>query len=104
MRASLIVRSPPNGSSTTSPKLSLRLDVIEVEGPSIDDFDILVLWMTAELARLWAVPLAAMPALPPAALDALEAAFEPSGLTRQIKRQLEVTLGILVAHLPRRIH
>lgn len=86
------------------PMLLSRLDVIEVQGPSISDFDALLFSITAELASLWAVPIDAMPTLPAATWDALEQQFERSGSARHLRRKLEATYSDLVTTVTRNAH
>jgi ATP-dependent Lon protease len=90
-----------NNPGLLPPMLLSRLDVIEVAGPSADDFAILLASMTFDLARAWAVPIAAMPTLPKPAVSALEKAFAVSQSARALQRHLEIVFATLVQTTPR---
>lgn len=83
-----------------SPLLS-RLDLIEVEGPSAEHFELLLATMMADLSRAWNVASTSMPSLPSGAIRALEKAFVRSQSARQMQRHLEMILSTLVATTPR---
>lgn len=85
-----------NDPSTLPVTLLSRLDVVEIDGPTVEHFDLLVLSMTAALARTWNVPVTSMPTLPGPALDALEKAFAQSRSARRLRRHLESVFATLV--------
>lgn len=93
-----------NDTDRLPPPLLSRLNVIEVEGPRPEDFDLLLVSMTADLARTWAVPAAALPAVPRAPLDALRKAFITSGSARELRRNLETVMSVLISSTPRPTH
>jgi ATP-dependent Lon protease len=85
-----------NDPSTLPATLLSRLDVVQVEGPTMEHFNLLLLSMTAALARSWNVAVTSMPKLPAPALDALEKAFAQSRSARRLRRHLESVFATLV--------
>lgn len=93
-----------NDASQLPATLLSRVEVIEVEGPTIDDFELLLASMTTHLARAWEVPVASMPVLPDAAIASLRMVFATSRSARRMQRHLEAIYGSLVRFAPRPTH
>lgn len=86
------------------PTLLSRLDVVQVSGPSIGDFDLLMLSITSDLARLWDVPVGSMPALPSSVLGGLETTFQGTRSARRLRRAVEAAYGAVVVGMRRQSH
>ena len=93
-----------NDASQLPPTLLSRVEVIEVEGPTIDDFELLLVSMIAHLARAWEVPVASMPVLPGAAVASLKKVFATSQSARRMRRHLESIYGSLIRFARRPTH
>ncbi|WP_161978390.1 AAA family ATPase [Sphingomonas oligophenolica] len=87
-----------NDSAMLPAVLRARLDIITVEGPGIEHFDVLYTTIGSNLAKRWGVPAAAIPALPPRAIRVLRATFAQKRSVRSLRQNIE---QLMAAAIPR---
>jgi hypothetical protein len=77
------------------------MDVIVVPPPGVEHFDIVVGGLIAGMARRWGVPARSMPELPRRARMVLREGFARHRSLRQLRRNLEDVLAVLVSEARR---
>lgn len=90
-----------NHASRLPTPLASRLDVVEVGGPEVEHFDVIMAGVMAAMAARWGVPPAVMPEPPSRARSVLREAFARHRSVRLLKRHVEDVVAALVAG-PRR--
>ena len=83
--------------------LRSRLDIIHVDGPTADDFDILMPNLVDEIAGHWGMPHSFLPALAPEAEQLLRERFAKHRSIRHLDRELRNALAASIIATPRRV-
>ncbi len=73
-----------------------RLEIIFVDGPGAEHFEVVLEGVLSALAARWQLPLSYFPELPARALRVLRESFNRSRSVRLLKRHVEAVLGALL--------
>lgn len=76
--------------------LASRLDIVHVEGPQVEHFDVLVRNVVADLIARWQVVPSSIPEVPTRARKVLREAFARHRSVRTLKRHLEAVLAMTI--------
>ena len=86
------------------PTLLSRLDMVEVEGPYGEHFNVVLANVLRDLARRWRVPLADLPELQPEVVSRLREVLARDRSARRLANLVERALGAVARHDQRERH
>lgn len=84
--------------------LASRFEIVPVDPPGPEHFDVVLESLVAERERDWALPAGTMPAIPGAARATLRRAFVRGRSLRALRRHVEMVLHALIVGTERRLH
>ena len=76
--------------------LASRLEIIHIDGPGPNDFDVVLNGILGALAARWQLPVSLLPELPERALRVLRQSFNRHRSLRSFKRNVEAVIGALL--------
>lgn len=87
-----------------SAPLRSRMDIVHMDGPLPEHFDILLFNLIEEIARHWGVPQALLPHLAPEAESVLRKRFSKHRSVRRLNRELHSAMSAGIYATPRQIN
>ena len=92
-----------NSIEMLSAPLRSRLDIVHVDGPAPEHFDILLVNLLDEIAGQWQLPHALLPELAPEAEELLRHRFARHRSVRRLERELKAAMAAGISAAPRSI-
>lgn len=89
-----------NDASLLPPMLRSRLDIVRIEGPGMEHFDVVLANLHVAIAKAWGVRTEMLPQLPNRATSILRDGFARTRSVRTVRRHLESLLGAMITDLP----
>lgn len=84
--------------------LASRFEMVRVDPPGLEHFDLVLDGLLAAQERRWSLPAGMLPPLPPRARATLRDAFARTRSLRALRRHVEMVVSALVAGARRRVH